>query len=152
MLKGQEFTAKLLSHWWNRWNHEYLVDLRKSHNLATKGVGQADVQDGDVVTVHEDKTRRGFWHLGRIEELIVGKDKRVRGATVKVSSPTGRMTLINRPPLSKLFPVEIKDSCIPTLSDISVKQGVESVNEKQSLRPKRIAALDADVLRRLRDT
>ena len=82
LLKRQEFIAKLLRHWWNRWNHAYLVDLRESQNLATKGVGQANVQVGDVVTVHEDRTPRGFWRLGKIEELIVGKDKRVRGATV----------------------------------------------------------------------
>ena len=108
LLKRQEFIAKLLNHWWNRWNHEYLVDLRESHNLATEEVRQANVQVGDVVTVHEDKIPRGLWCLGKIEELIVGKNKRVRGATVKVSSPTGRMTLIDRP-LSKLFPEEIKD-------------------------------------------
>ena len=151
LLRRQEFIAKLLSHWWNRWKHEYLVNLRESHNFATKGIGQANVTVGDVVTVHEDKTSRGFWRLGKIEELIVSKDKRVRGATVKVSSPTGRMTLINRP-LSKLFPVEVKDRNIPTLPETYVGQGAETVNEIQSSRPKRIAALDAIVLSRLRDT
>ena len=75
---------------------------------------------------------------------------RERGATVKVSSPTGRMKLITRS-LSKLFPVEVTDRHIPTLPDTSVEQGVEFVNDKQSSRIKRIAALDANVLRRLRD-
>ena len=88
--------------------------------------------------------------MGKIEELIISKDKRARGATVKVSSPTGRKTLINRP-LSKLFPVEVKDRHIPTLPGTSIEQGVEFVNDKQSSPPKRIAALDANVLRRLRD-
>ena len=81
----------------------------------------------------------------------MSKDKRVRGATVKVSSPMGRMTLINRP-LSKLFHVEVKDRHIPNLPDKSVEQGVEIVNDKQSSHPKRIAALDSNVSRRLRDT
>ena len=45
------------------------------------------------------------------------------------------MTLINRP-LSKLFPVEVKDRHIPTLPDTSIEQGVEFVNDKQSSRPK----------------
>ena len=89
LVKRQEFIAKLLSHWWNRWKHEYLVDLRESHDLATKRVGQPNIAVGDVVTVHEDKTPRGFWRMGKIEELIISKDKRARGATVKVSSPTG---------------------------------------------------------------
>ena len=119
LLRRYAFIARLLSHWWNRCKHEYLVNLRESHNLATKGIGQTNVTVGDVVTVHEDKTPRGFWHLGKIEELLVSKDKRVRGATVKVNSPTGRMTLISRP-LSKLFPVEVKDRSIPTLPKTSV--------------------------------
>ena len=150
LVKRQEFIAKLLSHWWNWWKQEYLVDLRESHNLATKRVGQPTIVVGDVVAVYEDKTIRGLWRLGEIEELIISKDKRVRGATVKVSSPTGRMTLINSP-FSKLFPVEVKDRHIPTLPDTSVEQGVEFGNDKQLSRPKRIAALDANVLRRLRD-
>ena len=78
----------------------------------------------------------------KIEELIVGKDKRERGATVKVSSPIGRMTLINRP-LSKLFLVKVKDRYIPTLPEKSVKQDVKNVNKKQSSLLKRMAALDA---------
>ena len=151
LLKRQEFIATLLKHWWNRWKHEYLVNLCESHNLATKKIGEANIFIGDVVTVHEDKTPRGFWRLGKVEELLISKDNRVRGATVKVSSPTGKMTLINRP-LSKLFPVEIKDRHVPTLPETSVEQRVEIGKEKQSLRPKRIAALDADTLRRLRDT
>ena len=151
LLKRQEFIATLLKHWWNRWKHECLVNLRESHNLATKNIGEADIVVGDIVTVHEDKMPRGFWRLGKVEELIFSKDTRVRGATVKVSSPTGRMTLINRP-LSKLFPVEMKDRHISTLPETSVEQRVDIVNEKQSSRPKRIAALDADTLRRLRDT
>ena len=60
LLKRQEFIAKLLSHWWNRWKHEYLVDLRESHNLSTKRIGQPTIAVGDVVIVHEDETPRGF--------------------------------------------------------------------------------------------
>ena len=111
----------LATDWWNRQKHGYLVNLRESQNLATKRVGQANVAVGDVVTVLEDETARGFWGLERIKGLIVSKGKEIRGATVKVSSPKGRMTLVDRP-LSKFFTVEVKDIHIPTLPETSQSQ------------------------------
>ena len=41
----------------------------------------------------------------KVETLIQSKDKTIRGATVKVVSPNGKLTIINRP-LSKLYPVQ----------------------------------------------
>ena len=55
----------MLKHWWKKWKHEYLVDLRESQK-----VGEAYIVVGDVVTAHEDNTPRGFWRLGKVEELI----------------------------------------------------------------------------------
>ena len=50
---------------------------------------------------------RGFWRLGKVETIIQGRDKNVRSTTVKVVSPNGKLTVINRP-LSKLYPVEVE--------------------------------------------
>ena len=33
--RRRQYLAKLLHHWWNRWKHEYLVDLRETHNLSS---------------------------------------------------------------------------------------------------------------------
>ena len=32
--KRQKYLSSLLRHWWDRWKHEYLVNLRESHNLS----------------------------------------------------------------------------------------------------------------------
>ena len=74
-------------------------------------------------------------------------DGKVRGATLKVVSPGGKMSLINRP-LSKLFPVEIVNREAPDATDLPSKSGKNE--EQKHRRPKRAAALDADTLR-LRD-
>ena len=146
--KRKKYLSSLLRHWWNRWTHEYLVNLRESHNLSSTKRGEPQIKQGDVVTVHQDKAPRGFWRLGKTEYLIESKDGKVRGATLKDLSPGGKMSLINRP-LSKLFPVEIVNREAPDATDLPSKSGENE--EQQNRRPKRAAALDADTLRRLRD-
>ena len=96
---------------------------------------------------------RGFWRLGKVETIIQGKDKHVRGAsaTVKVVSPNGKSTVINRP-LSKFYPVEVRDRCPKVVTDINLEKVVESVGSKEHGRPKRATALDTDALRRMRDS
>ena len=143
----QTYLSSLLRHWWDRWKREHLVDLRESHSLSSTRRGEPQIKQGDVVTVHQDKIPRGFWRSEKIEHLIESKDGKVRGATLKVVSPCGKMSLINRP-LSKLFPVEVVNREAPDATDLPSKSGK---NEKQqNRRPKCADALDADTLRRLK--
>ena len=90
-----------------------------------------------------------IWRLRKVETIIQGKYKNVRGATVKVVSPNGKLTVINRP-LSKLYPVEVRDRCPKAVTDINLEKAVESVGLKEHGCPKRVTALDADALRRMR--
>ena len=54
------------------------------------------VQKGDVVTVFGEGEKRCKWKLAVVEELIVGKDKEVRGAKVRVVGK-GKPFCLNRP-------------------------------------------------------
>ena len=107
-------------------------------------------QGRGIVTIHQDKMSRGFWRLGKVEMVIQGKDKNIQGATVKVASPDGKLTIINRL-LSKLYPVEVRDSCPKVVTDINSEKVVANVESKQHGCPKRAATLDADELRYMRD-
>ena len=60
---------------------------------------------GDVVVIHEDLKKRALWKLGRVVELLRGKDNVVRGAKVKTDSKYSG-GIIERP-LQKLFPLEM---------------------------------------------
>ena len=106
-------------------------------------------KQGGIVTIHQDKMPRGFWRLGKVETLIQSKDKSILGATVKVVSPNRKLTIKNRP-LSKLYPVEVRDRCPNVVTNINSEKGVENVESKEHGRPKRAAALHADALRRMR--
>ena len=62
--------------------------------------------EGDVVTVYGEGEKRGNWKLAKVEELIIGKDKEVRGAKVRVAGK-GKPVYLKRP-IQKLYPLEIQ--------------------------------------------
>ena len=96
--------SNTLNHFWKRWRNQYLAELRESHrNLLKKSHGKPQVSVGDMVIVHEESLPRSFWKLGQIKSLIVGKDGRTRGATVRVAGKNQRFTSLNRP-LQLLYP------------------------------------------------
>ncbi|KAG0427044.1 hypothetical protein HPB47_025886 [Ixodes persulcatus] len=61
-----------------------------------------DLQNGDLVLVHEDKTPRLMWKTGRIETVQLGRDNHVRSCLVRL--PSGE-TLPR--PVQLLYPLEL---------------------------------------------
>ena len=105
--KRMKHLEKILAIYWKRWKTEYLAELRERHRaLKTNNIQPSFVQRGEVVIIHEDNTPRNFWRLGRIEEVIPGRDGIVRGATVKIHAKEGKTKLLNRP-IQRLYPLEI---------------------------------------------
>ena len=90
----------MLSHFWNRWRKEYVTSLRENQRL-TKQRHSTNIEKNDVVIIYEDKQPRHLWKLGRVINVIPGRDGRVRGANVKV----GKSGAIIRRPVNRLFPV-----------------------------------------------
>lgn len=97
---------EILKHFWKRWRNEYLLELRNSHRQVKKRHGTEIIQVGDIVTVHSDDTPRNFWRLGRVEEIIVGRDGEGRVAIVKVLSKEGHVSMLRRS-VQNLYPLEI---------------------------------------------
>ena len=60
-----------LAHFWNRWRAEHLVGLKKDR---LQNRSQVQIGKGDVLLTEEEKVKREFWKMGRVEQLIVGKD------------------------------------------------------------------------------
>ena len=72
---------ELVRHFWRRWLQEWIPGLasRKKWNKAAR-----NLTVGDVVIVMNTETARGLWPLGRIIEVLPGKDGLVRVAKVRV--------------------------------------------------------------------
>lgn len=98
---------RLKDHFWTRWRNEYLLELRNSHRVKMKDAEGQTVVVGDTVIVHEDGLHRGLWKNGRVESLIKGKDRLVRGAVVKSITPKKRRPTLLRRPLQKLYPLKL---------------------------------------------
>ncbi|XP_040066343.1 uncharacterized protein LOC120839989 [Ixodes scapularis] len=94
------YRQQLLDRFWRRWRKEYLLQLRSAHRSPETRTN--DLQNGDLVLVHEDKTPRLMWKTGRIETVQLGRDNHVRSCLVRL--PSG-VTL--RRPVQLLYPLEL---------------------------------------------
>ncbi|XP_055622581.1 uncharacterized protein LOC129766140 [Toxorhynchites rutilus septentrionalis] len=83
---------------WKRWLNEYLPSL----NARSKWLEESrPLNPGDLVFVVDDHGRNG-WIRGKVEEVIQGRDGRIRQAMVRTS------TGVFKRPVSKLALIEVK--------------------------------------------
>ncbi|XP_040079550.1 uncharacterized protein LOC115321332 [Ixodes scapularis] len=90
---------QLLDQFCRRWRKERLIQLRSAHRSPETWTN--NLQNGNLVLVHEDKTPRLMWKTGRIETVQLGRDNHVRSCLVRL--PSG-VTL--RRPVQLLYPLE----------------------------------------------
>ena len=101
--KREQYLSKVMAHYWYRWKREYLVDLQEYQRMQCRTRNRPEVNKGDVVTIENENNRnRLLWKLGKVEELIKGRDNVIRGARVQLADGN----FIDRP-LQKLFPLEL---------------------------------------------
>ena len=106
----------ILNHFWNRWRTEYLNELWEAHRhlmSTTHSKKPADLSVGDVVIVHSERLPRGLWKLGRIQELLKGRDGHCRAAIVKTTASDGQPVLLHLP-IQLLYPLELSNSSEPS--------------------------------------
>ena len=133
---------KRIDGFWKRWYNEYLVNLRE--NFRSKMRNGQTPRVGDVVVIHEDNKRRHLWKMGKIIELIVGRDSVVRGAKVRVAGNSKRTTILERP-LEKLFPLEMGEGDEMDPNVTNEREGKGEVG-----RVRRRAAVAGEETRRVR--
>ena len=108
LLRRVKHLNNTLNQFWRSWRHEYLIELREAHRHTSSMATGTQIAVGDLVMVqvHNEKQPRGFWKMAKVENLIVGKDEKTRGATLRVSSRSGKSTMLQRP-IALLYPLEI---------------------------------------------
>ena len=133
------------THFWRRFRREYLLSLREHYQPASPGVkGTSIIQEGDIVTVHEENLPRSLWRIAKVESLIKGKDGHARGAVVRLGERGKKSTTLQRP-IQRLFPLEVQST------SRKLEPKTEPEVKKEMKRPRRQAAIDADVRRQLLD-
>ena len=112
--------------------------------MGTSGSSKPEI--GEAVLIKEEQTNRWKRKLGRVVSLIEGRDGMTRGATIRVISG-GNPKEIQRP-IQKLHSIELKcrpDEAIPAERQLPVQPDEETRN----VRPKRLAAMDGEIRRRI---
>ena len=102
---------------------------------------------GDVVLLQNDSTKRVLWKLALVRELLPGLDGRIRAAVVQVA---GSRNLWKRS-VKHLIPIEVRSNIDEFTSPGSTGPGDSSHRPVTVVnRPRRRAAVDGELLRRLR--
>ena len=146
LTKRAKHHKHLLTQFTRQWRREYLLNLQEIHSVKVKHGQCSSIAKGDVVVVKDDASKRLFWKLGVVQDLITGDDQQVRAAVVKVSDPKGHTSLLRRS-VRHLYPIEVRDENIedvPTTEEESLS--VSQVDSNR--RPCREAARRGEESRR----
>ena len=146
--KRARYLRTLLGHFWRRWSNEYLLSLREHHHSRENNEKGRNIESGDIVIVKDGNCCRGEWKVAVVEELIPSKDKEIRGAKIRVVNSRGTLTR----PIQSLFPIEVNHrEQGRNIHSLPVDQENNEViiEEKPARPPRRLAAQNADLLRRL---
>ena len=111
--KQLKYLRTILDRFWKRWRDEYLLELRDSHRYSSGGYSASEqISIGNIVVVDNNNNKpRGFWKLGKDEDLVVGCDGQIWGAELRIHGKDGRTTML-RHPLQRLYPLEVH--CVVT--------------------------------------
>jgi hypothetical protein len=88
LVKRFKYQQTLLNHFWNRWRKEYLLNLRSAYVSPQPGKVTL-FKVNDVVLINDDRYPRNMWMMGRILELYMGRDGKVRSLLIK--TPRGNI-------------------------------------------------------------
>ena len=99
---------RTIDSFWKRWTREYLLELREAHRHHCGRSGTSPIAVNDVVIVCSKDQPRGFWKIGRVKKVLVGRDGQIRGATVRVASKGRQASTLNRP-IQLLYTLEARE-------------------------------------------
>ena len=137
------------------WSKEYVLELRESQCYHHGRTNPSPVSLNDVVVVRSAEQPRAFWKLGRIQEILVGRDSETRGAVLKTVGRGGRATTL-QPPVQLLYPLEVHQetntgdtaqrpgwTISPNVETERLQEGQEPTIDTTARRPRRDAAIQA---------
>ena len=98
LTKRARHQFRVLDQFTKQWRREYLLALREYHHCRNEKQRVVNrIKTGDIVVMKEDHTGRCWWKLGRVIELLKGRDELVRGARVQVLNNERKPTVLRRP-------------------------------------------------------
>ena len=154
---------KVLKDFWKRFRTSYLNELRQTNLYRrVKGNNTNNITIDDVVLIKDDEPApRTQWRMGRVLQLVKGRDGQVRGARLKVLSKAGKQSSVHRP-VQRLIPFEIREKSTVnpedevdmqenTVNEEEIPQETEIQDVVSNARPSRKAAVEGQAMRQVRE-
>ena len=91
------YLSILLERFCARWRKECINGLCEFHNCNVKKHLARPVKIGNIVSIYDEKVKRQLWHIGRITEVLRGKDGNVRSTVVRTVNNNQKATTLTRP-------------------------------------------------------
>ena len=141
---------KVLKDFWKRFRASYLNELRQINLYRkVKGNDTNSITIDDVVLINDDEPApRTQWRMGRVLQLVKGRDGQVRGARLKVLSKAGKQLSVHRP-VQRLIPFEIQEKSV--VNDEEIQPEIEVPGAVSSARLRRTAAVEGQAMPRVRE-
>ena len=128
----------IINHFLERFMKDYMLALQERHSYQRLKSNNTCVLKVSVL-VKSDSEPRLSWRKGKVEKLIYGHDNLVRGADVRVYQDNLGKNIVIRRPLQLLVPLKVTN----------IINNDNENNEPASERPRRLASLNADLIRQL---
>lgn len=105
LLPRYQRVQQLKAHFWDRFYHEYISELQKRVKWHRSN---AELREGDMMIVKDDRLPPNRWVIGRITELHKGSDGIARVADLRTQTGTIRRAY------NRLVPLPILEQDVPT--------------------------------------
>ena len=121
------------------WYNDYLLSLREHSRNLYQSTWENRIKVGDVVLIKAINKPRPYWMMGKVIEIILGHDNKIR--TVKVKQGNGALEYHS---ICNLYPLEVsvthggRDATTPVTTHTEVEDSSEAPTQVPS-RPKRKA-------------
>ena len=108
-----KYLKTTIEHFWNRFSQEYMNNLREHHSYNRRKYDSFNkLEVNAVVIIKDDEHLPGLpWKKGVVQELISGRDNKVRGAVVRVIDNRGKPITLKRD-IKRLRPLELAKNII----------------------------------------
>ncbi len=104
--KRARYHHRLLYEFTKLWKNEYLLGLLEAYKPKNSNA-ESRIEVGDIVVLRNEQTKRSFWKLCKVLELLKGQDGSVRSAKIQVASGEGKNKTFTRA-IKFLIPLEVR--------------------------------------------
>ena len=140
MRQNTSTLRNIVNHFLGQFMRDYMLALQERHSYQRRKSSNTCVLEvNNIVLMKGDSAPCLSWRKGKVEKLVYGDDNLVRGADVRVYQDKLGKTIVVRRPLQLLVPLEVTN----------LIHNDNEINEPANERPRRLASLNADLIRQL---